>query len=199
MTHCSIANTQAIPADTRHILPGTWMNRHCAWCERNIHDKAHIPYCSARCEKKASKALAAINTPQTALQRETRIIRSVLVSLVAFIALTLGLRILAGSPPPPDTLDLPHFTHTPITGEGTDSYKAGQTARMQWNRWLSGQHAERRKGAIYWLNAVAGQHAKQCDGTVEFALGCFDAHRHMSRIETQLAINPAFRAGWDHP
>lgn len=69
------------------------------------------------------------------------------------------------------------------------SYKAGQTARRQWNRWLGGQHGERRKGAIYWLNAVAGQHARQCDGTVEFALGCFDAHRHMDRIEPQFAIS----------
>ncbi|OUJ11494.1 hypothetical protein [Acetobacter okinawensis] len=175
------------------------MNIHCAWCERDIHDKAHAPYCSARCEKKASKALAAINAPQTALQRETRIIRSTLVSLVAFITLTLSLRILAGSPPPPETPDLPQLTASPTADEGSAPYKAGQLARTQWNRWLSGQHAERRKGALYWLNAVAGQHAKQCDGTVEFALGCFDAHRHMSSIETQLAISPAFRAGWDNP
>ena len=136
------------------------MNIHCAWCERDIHDKAHAPYCSARCEKKASKALAAISTPQTAVQRETRIIRGTLVSLVAFIALTLSLRIFAGAPPPPETPDLPQLTSSLTADEVSAPYKAGQLARMQWNRWLSGLHAERLKGALYWFNAVAGQYAK---------------------------------------
>ncbi|MCP1243314.1 hypothetical protein GOB86_10640 [Acetobacter lambici] len=175
------------------------MNLHCAWCERDMLNKTHAPYCCAHCEKKANKALAAINTPQTALQRENRIIRGVLVSLVAVITVTLGLRILAGSPPPPDNITMAQFAPSPLTDRNTAPYKAGQTARMQWNRWLGGQHGERRKGAIYWLNAVAGQHARQCDGTVEFALGCLDAHRHMDRIEAQFAISPAFRAGWDNP
>lgn len=162
-------------------------------------DKTHAPYCCARCEKKASRALAAINAPQTAQQRETRVIRGGLVCLVAFIAVTLGLRILAGAPPPPDMPAMVRPAPSPTEDPTTAPYKAGQSARMQWNRWLGGQHGERRKGAIYWLNAVAGQHSKQCDGTMEFALGCFDAHRHMGRIEAQLAISPAFRAGWDAP
>lgn len=175
------------------------MNIHCAWCERDMPDKAHAPYCCARCEKKASRALAAISAPQTAQQRETRILHGGLVSLVAFITVTLGLRILAGSPPPPDMPVLPQSAPSSMTDRNTAPYKAGQSARIQWNRWLSGQHAERRKGAIYWLNAVAGQHAKQCDGTMEFALGCFDAQRHMRTIEAQFAISPTFRAGWDNP
>ncbi|MFT8732353.1 MAG: hypothetical protein ABF752_10850 [Acetobacter fabarum] len=175
------------------------MNIHCAWCEREMLNTAHAPYCCARCEKKANRALAAISVPPTPQQRETRIIRSCLVSLVAVITVTLGLRILAGSPPPPDNIIMAQSASSPQMDRNAASYKAGQTARRQWNRWLGGQHGERRKGAIYWLNAVAGQHARQCDGTVEFALGCFDAHRHMDRIEPQFAISPTFRSGWDNP
>ncbi|CEF54969.1 hypothetical protein [Acetobacter ghanensis] len=175
------------------------MNIHCAWCERDMQDNAHAPYCCARCEKKANKALAAINAPQSAHQRETRIIRGTLVSLVAVIAVTVSLRILAGPPPPPDDILMPHYGTAPITGQNTEPFKAGQAARRQWNRWLGGQHGDRRKGAIYWLNALENQHDKHCDGTVEFALGCFDAHRHTSGIEQQMSVNPAFRSGWDNP
>lgn len=175
------------------------MNIHCAWCEREIHNTAHAPYCCARCEKKANKALAAINAPQSTLQKETRLIRGVLVSLVACIAVTLSLRILAGPPPPPDDIVRAQTTPSPLTVQKTEPYKAGQSARRQWNLWLGGQHGARRKGAIYWLNAVAGQHERHCDGTMEFALGCFDAHRHMDKIEPQFAISPEFRAGWDNP
>ncbi|MFT8783334.1 hypothetical protein [Acetobacter syzygii] len=175
------------------------MSIHCAWCERDIHDRTHIPYCCARCEKKATKALAAINAPQSALQRETRLIRGCLVTLVAVIAVTFSLRILAGSPPPPDDIVITPSAPSSVAIQNSEPYKAGQIARRHWNLWLGGQHGERRKGAIYWLNAVTGQHAKHCDGTAEFALGCFDAHRHISRSESLLATDPEFIAGWNTP
>ncbi|WP_373319843.1 hypothetical protein [Acetobacter pomorum] len=201
------------------------MDKACAWCDRLYHTPTYAPYCSARCQKKAEKALRAVSAePVSHTTDETRAIRFGLISLVGIAAAGFAMLLLAGpvplepppghrppgvpyalntAPPPPPGLqtqatattqaDIPQLT----PAQDMTAYHEGQNARRVWNRWIAGLSGERKRGALFWMQGALHHRTNPCDGTTGFAMGCFQARRHLSPILNRWDDAPDFWLGWN--
>lgn len=206
---------------------GEVMDRACAWCDRIYHTNTHAPYCSARCQKKAEKALHAVSVePISHTSDATRAIRFGLVSLVGIAAAGFAMLLLAGpvplepppgghmppgvayalntAPPAPGSTQPYHVIPPAMAMPNTPAqdmaaYHEGQNTRRIWNRWIAGLSGERKRGALFWMQGALHRRNDSCDGTAGFAMGCFQARRHLSPVLAKWNDAPDFWLGWNTP
>lgn len=86
----------------------------------------------------------------------------------------------------------------PTSDKNTTSFLQGVDARRKWENWLDSISSDEKKGAVYWAGERSKATPGTCDGSADFAAGCFQAMKRLMIVDTRRRTDQNYRRGWNH-